>query len=489
MANAAHRALRLGAFAALSVLESCAVGPNYALHQPPVDAGFLSAGASTINAGTPSPDIATFWRLFNDPALTQLVERALAVNGDVRIAQGRLREARATLTGVHAGFSPDVGVVADADRSLAPSYLFPGQTRAQRQQDVFDAGFVAHWELDVFGRNRRADESAAAQVQGSQAAMHAVLASVAADVARNYLDLRGQQQRLVVTLQALQNQHDTVRLTEARWAAGRGSMLDVARARTLAELTKATLPLLQAALEHDAFRLATLTARSPRETLAQLAEPRPLPELPVTDLSKLPLGTPEQLLRRRPDIIVAERQLAASTAAIGIATADLFPRISLSGLIGFSSTRVASFSDSGSQQYSVGAGLTWPLLDFGRVRARIDASQARNDQALANYEQTVSIALEEAEGTLSRFTRDAQQAERLSRAVVDAEDASRLSRLRFEAGSTDLLVLLDAQRQTLAARDLLAQAQTNEITDLVNVYRALGGGWSADELRLTSAKP
>jgi multidrug efflux system outer membrane protein len=202
--------------------------------------------------------------------------------------------------------------------------------------------------------------------------------------------------------------------------------------------------------------------------------------LPVTDLSALPLGTPEQLLRRRPDLVVAERQLAAATATIGVATADLFPRVSLTGLIGFASNRVAELGSSDSQQYSLGAGLTWPLLDFGRVRSRIGASQARADQSLANYEQTVATALEETEGALSQFTRSAQQSERLASSARNADEATRLSRIRFDAGSVDLLIVLDAERQALAARDALVQAQVGQAIGLVNVYRALGGGWTAE---------
>jgi multidrug efflux system outer membrane protein len=190
------------------------------------------------------------------------------------------------------------------------------------------------------------------------------------------------------------------------------------------------------------------------------------------------VGTPEQLLRRRPDLVIAERQLAAATANIGVATADLFPRVSLTGLIGFASNRLTSLGEGDSQQYSFNAGLTWPLLDFGRVRSRIAASEARARQSLANYEQTVAIALEETEGALSQFTRNAEQTQKLASAARNAEEATRLSRLRFDAGAVDLLIVLDAERQSLAVRDALVQSQVGQATALVSVYRALGGGWS-----------
>ncbi|MDQ6683880.1 MAG: TolC family protein [Pseudomonadota bacterium] len=213
-----------------------------------------------------------------------------------------------------------------------------------------------------------------------------------------------------------------------------------------------------------------------------------MPTLPATDLGALPLGTPELLLRRRPDVVQAERQLAAATADIGVATADLFPRVSLSGLLGFAGTRFGSLGQAGTQEYSAGAAISWPLLDFGRVRSRIDASEARAEQALATYEQTVATALEETEGALTQFTRDAQQSERLAFAAANAADASRLARLRFDAGSSDFLAVLDAERQTLAARDQLVQAQVGQSTALVAVYRALGGGWSAGDVAPVSAR-
>ena len=470
------------AAAALAALAGCAVGPDYRAPALTIDAGYVNAGSASVNAQTPSADIATFWRGFGDAALSNLVERGLAANADVRIAQARLQEARAGLSGARAELLPEVGVAGDASRALAPAYLYPGTTRSQRTGNAFDANFTASWELDFFGRNRRASESAAALVDASQAGVHAAQMVVAAEVARIYLDLRGLQQRYEVARQSLDNQQATLKLTSVRLDAGRGTQLDVVRARSLFDSTEASLPALQAAMDRDAYRLATLTAQSPRTVAAALATPQPLPNLPVTDLGALPLGTPEMLLRRRPDLIAAERQLAAATANIGVATADLFPRVSLTGLLGFASDRVSQLGRSDSQQYSLGAGLTWPLLDFGRVRSRIAQNEARAGQALASYEQTVATALEETEGALSQFTRAAQQAERLGSSTRNADEATRLSRLRFNAGSVDLLIVLDAERQALAARDALVQAQVAQATALVSVYRSLGGGWNADAL-------
>ena len=396
----------------------------------------------------------------------------------MRVAQARLRESRALLQGARAELLPEIDATGVANRALSPAYLLPGTSQSQRTATVYDAGFTANWELDFFGRNRRGSEAAAAQVDASTAGVAAVGTSIAAEVARNYLELRGLQQRQQVAAESIANQRETLRLTEARLEFGRGTRLDVARSRSLLGSTEGSLPALRAAIDRSVYRLATLTAQSPRVVVEQLAAgPQAMPSLPVTDLGALPIGTPEQLLRRRPDLVQTERQLAAATANVGVATADLFPRISLSGLIGLAGVHLGSLGEGGSQQYSFGAGLSWALLDFGRVRSRIAANEARAERALAGYEQSVSLALEETEGALTQFTRNAQQSERLAAAARDADDAARLAALRFDAG---FLAVLDAQRQALVTRDALVQAQIGQATALVAVYRALGGGWPQD---------
>jgi multidrug efflux system outer membrane protein len=476
MRSSPRRLLGLALAAAL-VAAGCAVGPDYREPKLALDGGFVNAAAGAV-ATAANADIATFWRGFGDADLSALIERALAANGDVRIAQARLQESRATLQGARAELLPNVAVDADAGRSLTPQYLLPGASRSQRSTGFYDAGFTASWELDFFGRNRRASESAAAQVDASAAGVHAAQTSVAAEVARNYLELRGLQQRLAVARDSIVNQRETLRLTQARLDVGRGTRLDVVRAQSLLDSTEASLPALQAAADRSAYRIATLAAEPLREVAARLATPQLLPTLPLTDLSALPLGTPEQLLRRRADLVQSERLLAAATANIGVATADLFPRISLTGLIGFASNRLTSLGNSDSQQYSLAAGLTWPLLDFGRVRSRIAANEARSLQALAGYEQTVATALEETEGALSQFSHSAEQTAKLASAARNAEEAALLSKRRFDAGSVDFLIVLDAERQSLIAREALVQAQVGQATALVSVYRALGGGWS-----------
>lgn len=464
---------------ALTLLASgCAVvGTDYQTPATTLDASFIGAGAAKVDSRPVAADIATFWRGFNDAELSALVERALQANGDVRIAQARLQESRALRSEVDAATLPSVGVEANAKRSISPpSSVFPS-SRSQRTGANFDAGFVANWELDFFGVERRAKESAAAQVGASAASLGAAQTSVAAEVARNYLEVRGLQLRLQVTQTALANQRESLAITQARVDAGRGTQLDLERALTLTANTEAALPGLQAAIDLGIYRLATLSAQPPAELRARLATPAPLPGLPVTDLAALPLGTPQQWMARRPDVAAAERQLAAATAEIGVTEGELYPSINLSGLLGLASTKFGDLTDSQSRRYSIGAGISWTLLDFGRIRSRIAASEARTLQSLASYEQTLATALEETEGALAQFSRNAQRRESLARAERSASEASRLARLRYEAGVTDFLAVLDADRELLSARDVLAQSDTANAISLVAVYRALGGGW------------
>lgn len=450
------------ALVAAALLAGCGtVGPEYRAPEPRIEAAFLQP------AGRSEPP-AAFWRAFGDPALDALIAKAMAANGDVQVAQARLAEVRALAGEADANRRPSVGVGASAGR---------GNAIGDPIANVVGVQATLNWELDFVGRLDRARESALAQVQAGEAGVDAARRVVGAEVATQYLALRGLQQRLRVAQDSLRVQRKTLRIVEVRAELGRGTPLDVARARSLFESTEAAVPALQAQIERTVYRLATLSGQGPRAAAAALGETRPLPSLPTTDLATLPAGTPQGLLARRPDLRVAERQLAAATAAIGVAQADLYPRISLSGLLGFTSTRVEDLFDSAGRNTQLGAALAWTPLDFGRVRARVAASEARAQQALATWELTVANALEETEAALSGYTRSAQQAARLESAARHADEAARLARVRHEAGAIDLLAVLDAERTALATRDALVQAQAGTVVSLVGVYRALGGSW------------
>jgi len=473
------KAAALAAAATAAFLGGCAaVGPNYQAKPPELDPAFIAAGTANANAQPIATDIASFWRGFQDARLNALVERALAANGDVLIAQARLQEARALQGQADAAGLPGVGIDTSATRAIQPITQRPGTSRAERTGNTLDASFIAAWEIDLFGALRRASESAAARVGASVAGLHAARTAVVSEVARNYMELRGLQQRRQFTQDSLVNQRDALRITTARVDAGRGTQLDLARAQGLVASTEAALPALHTAIEQTVFRLATLTAQTSRGLLTELSASAPLPNLPVTDLAALPLGTPQQWLQRRPDVLAAEREVAAATADIGVATAELYPRLSLSGLLGLNAGSLSASGRSESARYSVGAGLSWTPFDSGAIRSRIRGNEARAAQSLARFDLTLATALEETEGAFSSYTRTAQRARSLSVAIRSAQEAAALARKRYDAGFTDFLAVLDAEREVLSSRDQLVQAQVGVATSLVAVYRSLGGGWT-----------
>ncbi|MBL0720924.1 efflux transporter outer membrane subunit [Piscinibacter sp. Jin2] len=476
---------RLAPLAAAALLAACTtVGPDA---KPPVTrlpAGFTQAGAAAApNTQAVDPArIARFWRGFQDPVLDGLVEQALAANPELRLALARLQEARAGLREAEAAQRPSGGIDAGANRTVIPLTQAQGLSREARTGNILNAGFVASWELDFFGGLARSREAATATVAASEAGLQAVQVSLVAELAGSYLSLRGLQQRLIATEEALRAQRASVELLRLRSEAGRASDLDLARARGLLAGTEAALPALRAGIERQAFRIATLSGQAHGELLARLASPAPLPALPLTDLGALPVGTPAAWLQRRPDLIAAERELAAATARIGVATADLFPKVSLSGLLGLNAATVSGLARAGAGVYSLGAGLQWAPFDSGALRARIAAAEARSAQALARYDQAVAAALEETEAAFSDYSRGSERVQRLAEASRQNQEALRLATLRHDAGIDDYLSVLDAQREALASREAETAARTEVATALVSVYRSLGGGWDAASL-------
>lgn len=450
-----------------AALGGCALGPDYKTPQMQLAADFENS------KGDPQEPPREFWRRFDDPILDGLVDDAIKANHDIRIAVANLRQARAAKLGVDAQAYPLFSTSAGPSRQVIPQSFAPGVSRDRRTLNDYDVQLDANWELNLFGRFTRASESAAASVSAAQAGVAAAQVSVTAEVARNYFELRGQQMRLQIAQQSLQNQVANLDLVQARLDAGRGTELDTTRAQAQVESTRAVVPTLQAGIELSRYRLAVLTGRLPTELAALVVEPQALPGIKPVD----GIGTPAALLERRPDIRIAERQLAAATADIGASKADLFPRVSITGLLGLNALTLGSLDTGQAYYYNLGASIAWTVLDFGRIRSRIAQNEARSEAALAQYEKTVLTALEETEGALVSFNGNQRRAESLYKAAHASEQAARLARTRFEAGVTDFLTVLDAERQLLADRDGLAQAQTDAGTSLVAVYRALGGGW------------
>lgn len=452
----------------LLFLGACAVGPDYETPAVPVPTEFGNT-STPFEASTAPASLATFWNQFDDPLLDRLVGEALAANHDLRIAVARMTEARALRGETRLALAPTVTAGGGYTEQLSAI----DQAIGPRSRELYDASFDAFWELDLFGRVRRAVEASNAELDGSIASLRDVQVIVAAEVTRGYFELRGQQQQLDVARRNVANQGETVRVTSDRLTAGRGTELDTTRAQALLSASRATIAPLEAAVLHSIHRLSVLTGREPNALRSLLDPPQDLPAVPEL----IAVGNPADLLRRRPDIRVAERNLAASSARIGVAVADLFPRVTFIGSVGYAASESGALGDAGTGTRLVAPGISWAAFDLGSVRARIAGSRARSAAALARYEQTVLQALEETENTLVSHAHAREQFVHLATSAAASSRAAELARLRYENGAADFLQVLDAERTLLEAEDRLARSRTETATSLVAVYKALGGGW------------
>src|SRR5262245_61170243 len=470
--------IHLSLLVLLTLISGCAVGPNYKRPQTSVPASFANNPTNAVPADEAA--LATWWKGFNDPKLDALIEQAMAHNHDLRIATANLKEARALRRLTTFDLAPTVQANAFYDRRLlSESAALPGTPRDKRELEFFDAGFDATWELDLFGRVRRSVEAANAQAAATEADRLDVLVSLTAEVARNYLELRGQQNQLAVARKNAEVQKETLQITNDRLRGGRGTDFDVSRSSSLLNLTLSTIPPLEAGIQKTIHRLAVLTGQQPTTLVSDLSVPNPLPAV----MPQLALDSPEALLRRRPEVRAAERSLAASTARIGIATADLFPRVSFVGSVGLRADTFAGLGEGGADRWNFGPRITWAALDLGRVHARIKAADARAEALLAIYERTVLIALEETENALVDFGQEQSRQQFLETSAQASQKATELAHQRYEAGITDFLSVLDAERTLLEAQDRLAASQTRTATAFVAVYKALGGGVPAEEAK------
>ena len=477
----ANRTIRSGvALAIAAVLAGCAVGPNYKRPAPPVATKFAGAEEGTFSTQDAQSQ---FWTQFGDDTLNHLVDDALAANHDLRIALGRLVEARAARRESLFDLAPTVTASGGyTKRRVDQAESITGSAETVQ---LYDAGFDAFWELDLFGRVRRGVEARRAELQGAEANLHDAQVSVIAEVARTYFELRGQQSQLAVAERNVHNQTDTLQLTNARLDAGRGTELDTSRAQAQLSTTLSTIAPLQAAAARSIHRLGVLTGRDPSALTDLLSPTQDLPELPRIAA----VGDPASLMRRRPDIRVAERQLAANTALVGVAIGDLFPKITFNGDFTYVAGQAGNLGDASSRSYLIGPGISWAAFDLGRVRAQIAGARARTDVALATYEQAVLRALEETENTLVTHARARDSLTHVANAAEASTTAARLARARYEGGMVDFLEVLDAERTQLEAEDRLAQSRTETATSLIAVYKALGGGWEQAPLpRYTRAQ-
>ncbi|MDB5480530.1 MAG: transporter [Caulobacteraceae bacterium] len=464
-----------------ALLAACAVGPDY---KGPPQAAPLSTAAGRFQRSAqieslPGPPAARWWEALNEPELSRLIDQALADSPTVREAQARVRAARASLGATRAALLPNGGAAAFQASARIPKNALGGLTGVApggvpRNVDIYSAGFDALWELDVFGGTRRAIEAAGAEAGAQQAQLQDAQVELSAEVAQAYVNLRDTQARLRLAQDAVALQQRTLDLTRQRRAVGAAADGDIERVRTDLEQSQAEIPSLEGLIQQITDQIAVLTGREPGALDVELAASATIPKPPAAT----PIGDPAALLRRRPDIRAAERRLAASSARIGQNVAELFPKVTLFGDIGFSATSGDLFK-SGNFGAIGGPSLTWNLFSFPRLQARVRGAEADRDAVQAHYEGVVLAALEDAETSLTRYGHQRQSLAALARAEASAVVAAELTSRRYQGGTASLIDVLDAQRRQIQARRAVADGQAQLVNDYVALQKSLGLGWAA----------
>ena len=447
----------------LLLITGCAVGPRYKAPQ----SAAVNYHAADPQLVSTAPFNAQWWKQFEDPVLDSLVAQTLAANNNIRIARARLAESRAVYDERKLDRYPAVPV--DASYSYSKEQI-PGFSDQRIVVNTFRSGFDAFWELDVFGQVRHGVAAGQAQTQAFAADLHDVQVSAVAELAANYFELRGAQWQLAVAERSLVNQRETLRLTQLRRDAGVGEEQDVASAAARVAAIEATIPSFQYEVARATFRVSVLAGVRPGDLKADLS-PRTYPAINRA----IPIGDPGELLQRRPDVRAAERRLAAATELQGVAVAGLFPKVNVSGFIGFLAGRGSLFFTPDSTALSAGPGISWSAFDLGRARARVRGSKASTEEALAFYEETVLRALEETEDSLANYRAQQDRLVKLNDQARESKRAADIARLRYREGVIDFLTLLDAERTQLQAEDGVAQAESNVYVGVISIYKALGG--------------
>jgi outer membrane protein, multidrug efflux system len=457
------------------VSAGCAGAPGYRAPQVPVPATFremtdtvIVPAAGPVGAGHSESGLGT-----SDSTLARLIREAVHANLDVRAAEARVRGARSARTEAALDFAPTVTVGGGYTRQRLAGATFPIGSGTFPDQDIWDAGFDASWELDLFGRIRRNVQAQGAVVAVNQEDLRDIQVSLTAEVARAYFDLRGAQEQLSVATRNASNQQRTLDLTRQRLEAGRGTAFDTERAQAQLSFTLASIPTLEAQVRQAQYQIGVLVGRPPAALAGELDAVAGLPDLPAG----ISVGTPDSIVRQRPDVRAAERQLAVERALVGAAKAEYLPRIAVGGSAGYSASGFDALGDRGTFRYAVGPVISWPALNLGRVKARVDVSRAREAEAQAQYSQTVLRALQDVESSLVRYRTARVRTDRIRDAAAASERAAELARLRFTGGVADFLQVLDAERTQLEAQTQLAQTRTEAATAYAALYKALGGVW------------
>src|SRR2546425_4090125 len=460
----------------ISLFAGCAVGPNY--KRPQVAVPTQWTVAATRGTETKSLETDEWWASFQDPELNSLVERSASRNLDLKLALERVQEARAARGVARSGYFPSIDGVASGTRNrqrvIAPVGPQNSPVIVPVEFNNFQGGLSASWELDVFGGTRRRVQAATADATAAEENRRDVLVILLGDVRRVYAQLRGLQRRLEIANKNIKTQQDTLDLTSARAKAGLATELEVSRAAAQLESTKAVVPTLLSGIDVSIHRLSVLLGEEPGALRSELEKVSPIPSAGP----KVDVGLPSDLLKRRPDIRRSEAQLAAATARIGEAKADLFPRFVLTGTAGRQATQLHDLTLGVGNFFSAGPGISLPLFTGGRIRSNIAVQNSRQRGALISYESVILHSLEEVQDALVNYSQEQERRDRLNEAVQHSQLAVDLATEQYRAGLVDFLSVLEAQRELYANEDQLVQSQTSVTTNLVGLYRALGGGWS-----------
>ena len=464
-------------------LAACAAGPRYRVPKPDEPAAFAAQPQNSMQPAAAAADIdlGSWWKSLNDPELDSLVERAVKSNLDLQIALDRLQQARTYEAVVLGHALPEVdatgaaakGTGSDLARGRAEQGLVSADNTSGLQHINTIVGFDAVWELDLFGKFRREFEAARADAQGARAARNDVLTAVVADVVRAYIDLRGLQLRAGILRQAGVLLEESLRIVRIRYERGITNELDVALAtRELATLQSQIAPV-EAQISAAQYSLAVLIGEYPEKMVSELSAPNLIPSMPAAAAP----GVPLDLLKRRPDIQQAERQLAAATARIGVATANLFPQVGLVGSIGSEGQGLGTAPSMAKHIWSFGPAAIWPILDFGALDAQVDIADLDARSKLAQYRKAILNAVQEVDTAMTAYQADQQRLQKLGDAVVAGQRAVDLANARYERGLTDFLNVVDAERQFYELQEQYAEGQVAQGDEFVKLYKSLGGGW------------
>ncbi|MDE1900370.1 MAG: efflux transporter outer membrane subunit [Alphaproteobacteria bacterium] len=459
-------------------LAACEVGPDYA---PPPETTPVGWNANASDAPQGQID-QTWWDHFHDPVLTKLIARATTGNFDIKIAEARIAQARAGVSSAAAALLPQGDVKGTATRE-ANQIAMPGGSAnsfaplLHKPFNIYETGFDASWELDLFGGNRRAEEAATAQLQASEASRADVMVSLRAEVARTYVQIRQYQTQIALARKTVAADAKTLSLTRQRFAAGEAPRLDVTQAEAALEQARQRLPTLRNALGQAEYSLDVLLGAQPGTAHGIVATPAPIPVAGKA----LVLATPAAVIANRPDIRVAERKLAAATAQQGEALAKFFPDISLNGFFGALNTSTEKLITGSSESWMAGGSVLWPILSYNSLSANLHNANAQQQEAMATYQKTVLSALADVEKSLTAYDEQQQFLAATKAETGKDADARRIASDRYKAGVTSLLDVLDAERTLYAAQDQQAKARSDEAQDLIALYKSLGGGWATSQ--------